>query len=378
MSGINAIFKSIRALKSTKFEYYKLDKSDYLVMDEVNSQWIIPLLPKDKSYYVLENRGKSLQVRLTIILGFVRHSLLSGSPFVGYLSAVLDEVNPEMVITYIDNSRHFYNLNRYYKNCRFLAIQNAARFDIRHMTKKEGKKIFLSEFVCFGQYEIDLYTEKQAKIGHFLPLGSLKNDYYKQYKKNDLNKKNDICFVCEPSPGWDLIEKAGFEAAVGLIATYALRFARENKKTIHFAGKRAPDTLERKQEIAWYKKYIGETANCITANNKMEYSTYQVIDSSSVSIGFISTAFTEAMNRKNKCLICNFTGYEKWDFPIEGPWFLSQSDYPSFENAMNLLLNMSNEDYVRKVKDVSDYLMKNNKSESSINYLKRYIADATK
>ena len=79
MTITNPAFKAIKALTSAKFKYHKIKKSDYLVLDEVNSQWIVPLLPKDKSYYILECRGLSLQIRLMIILRFVKHTFLKKS-----------------------------------------------------------------------------------------------------------------------------------------------------------------------------------------------------------------------------------------------------------------------------------------------------------
>ena len=74
---------------------------------------------------------------------------------------------------------------------------------------------------------------------------------------------------------------------------------------------------------------------------------------------------------------CNFTDDEKWDFPFEGPWFLKESDYPSFEKAMDYLLGITDEQFIDETGEMTDYMMHNDESESAVDFLKRYIADVT-
>jgi len=369
--------KALNALLRAKIVYSSLEQTDYVIFDAVASEWILPLIPDEKNYFVLESRGQVFYANPRVLFQSLVHLFRTGSIFTAYLAAVLDQLHPKMVVTYIDNSRHFYNLSKYYKSCRFLAIQNAARFDIRHMSNKEGGMVYLPEFACFGRYEIDLYSSIGAKIDKFLPVGSVKSSYYMEKCDARPQYLYDICLVCEPSPGWDDIEGDGFEDAHGIIATYALKFAEEHGKTIHFAGKRAPNTRHRLAEIEWYRKYIGEHAERISANNKQEFSTYHLIDASSVSLGFISTAFIEGMSRKNRCLQCNFTGDEKWDFPLDGVWFLDKSDYPSFEKAMIRLFGMTDEEFYEEGKEMINYMMAYDDQESTVTKLKRVIADAT-
>jgi surface carbohydrate biosynthesis protein len=366
--------KNIKKIFIARYKYLFSSSKDIVIFDREGHEFLLPVLPGGIKYFVLESRLEVIYLNFFIITKTIYHSIICKSLIVGYFSALLDYLKPNTVITFIDNGKMFYWVSRYYKNSTFIAIQNANRYDIRHASKEKTKDVFLPIFACFGKYEVDLYNDMGATVGQFFPIGSLKNDIYKK-NKSLKNKSNDICFVCEPSPGWDKIEGVGFEDALGTIASYALKYATEHGKSIHFSGKREENTLERHQEIEWYRRYIGDSADKITFNILKTFSTYELIDASSVSVGFISTSLVEGMSRGNRCLQCNFTEDEKWSFPIDGPWFLNKNDYLSFEKYMNYLFSITDEKFNNDAGEMINYMIHHDESETAVDFLKEYITN---
>ena len=117
--------------------------------------------------------------------------------------SLLEIINPKVVLTTIDNSYKFSDVARILdQKMTFIAIQNAARIDI-HETKYlyEKKKIpsdfteklYIPNFLCFGQYEIDQYRNYKIKIKNFFKIGSLRlANFLHHIKKNNIVPKKII------------------------------------------------------------------------------------------------------------------------------------------------------------------------------------------
>ncbi len=109
-------------------------------------------------------------------------------------------------------------------------------------------------------------------------------------------------------------------------------------------------------ECRWFQEYLGELPK-IFPNVREEYTSYSLIDSSTVSLGMHSTVLREGFGRRNRILSCNFTGNRIYDFLVDGPWALSAPDYGAFERRLVWLLEMSDEEYGRLCGDATGYLV---------------------
>ena len=357
-------------LKNIRFKYLNCKPYDYVIFDEISLLWSSKFMPTN-DFFVLESRYRIVYFNFLIIIKFFFHFFKSFSLTTSYFSAVLDYVSPHSVLTYIDNNPNFFKLSAYYNKARFVAVQNASRFEIRF--EQKAHNIFLDHFFCFGQFEIDLYHSKEARVNNYYPIGSLRNHLYRTSSFRPSRKAYDICVVCEPSPGWDDIEGLGFEDSLGSIAKFALKYALSNGKTICFAGKRSPNSMERIAELNWYQKYIGDEAKNIKENIKEHFSTYQLIDSSDVSIGFISTALLEGMSRGNRCLQCNYTGNVKWDFHYSGPWFTSEYTYEDFAKCVDYLFSLNDSEFNALSKKCINYFIEDLPSDVAIKKVKEFV-----
>ena len=341
-----------------------------VIFEATNSDYLLPLCGNAPTM-VLDVSAKVVHLSWALIAGTSLQAMRGHGLKAAYFATLLRLIGPSIVVTFIDNSDLFHLVARLNSGrMRFLAIQNAARYDVVELTTEAAKKVFLPEFACFGEYERDLYSAKGAQVGSFYPIGSLRESYFRRYWKsqgNDLVSTSydyDLCVVAEASPGWDK-NYPGSEDAIGNIAAYAVRYAKEHGLRLIIAGKRdvAPgmeraNIHHRDAEVSWYEKYIG-TETRITPRVRDQFSTYGLISRSRLSLALMSTALREAANRGCRVLFCNYSKDPRWDYCVDGVWSLTQDGYDAFAKRVTHLLSMPDDEYRTQSADMAAYVMNN-------------------
>ncbi len=352
-----------------------------------NKDYLIPLCGSAKTFVLDVESNRTLQLSWGLLKDFIRLLLQTHALDVAYFGALLRRLSPAIVITLIDNSELFYEVaSANHRQMRFLAIQNGARIDVVEKSFAEAQKIFIPEFACFGEYERDLYTAKGARVGRFIPMGSLRESYFRQYwqttaKSTDAGGYDyDMCIVAEASPGWDRMYP-GSEDAIGNIAKYAVRLANEKGLRLVIAGKRdiSPGEAraqihQRDTEVAWYKKYSGD--HPVTPRVRDQYSTYGLTVRSRLTLALMSTVLRETASRGGRVLFCNFSGDSRWDFCVDGIWGLNEDSYEAFAERVMMLLSMSDDAYVAESAKMTRYIMGDDTQQPTYETLKKLIADA--
>lgn len=341
-----------------------------VIFDASNSDYLLPLCGNLPTM-VLDVPAKVVHLGGALIAGAALLAVRGHGLQASYFAMLLRLLKPSIVITFVDNSDLFHRVARLNSGrMRFLAIQNAARYDVVELAPEAARKIFIPEFACFGDYERDLYTAKGAQVASFYPIGSLRESYYRSYWKSQGTHFEsapydyDLCVIAEASPGWDK-KYPGSEDAIGKVAAYAVRYAKEHGLRLVIAGKRdmAPDTERAKihhrdTEVSWYEKYIG-TETPITPRVRDQFTTYGLISRSRLSLALMSTALREGTSRRCKVLYCNFSGDSRWDFCVNGIWSLTQDSYEEFSERVDYLLAMPFEEYRAQSQEMSTYVMNN-------------------
>lgn len=367
---VQRLYRFSKWFQHVEFHWSNPRRVDAVIFEDTNSDYLLPLcgdLPKS----VLDVPAKALHLNLHIIAGTLLLVTRGHGVQASYFAMLLRIMGPSIVITFIDNSDLFYNVARInHGKMRFLAIQNAARVDIVELKEEAARKIFLPEFACFGEYERDLYITKGAHVGKFYPIGSLRESYFRRYwqsQGNDLAYRKpeyDLCVVAEASPGWNQIYP-GSEEAIGKIAAYAARYAKERGLRLVIAGKRdAVPAVERAAihqrdaELEWYEKYIG-TETPIIPRVRDEFTTYGLISRSQLSLALMSTTLREAASRGCKVLFCNYSKDTRWDFCVDGIWSLAEDGYEVFAERVTYLLSLDEEEYRTQSSSMAQYVMNN-------------------
>ncbi len=372
-------------LRTVRFEREDSSKVDVVIFDLTNIDYLIPLCG-DFKFFPLDVSGKVIPISLGIIKRMAQLLLKGSNIETAYYLALVQRLQPFIVMTFIDNSALFHNMAKYgHRACRFLAIQNASRFDVLELTSKRAKNIYIPEFACFGEHEKDMYTQKGIRVDKFYPVGSLRESYYRRYRDAHYKERQngydfDICVVAEASPGWDK-SYPGFEDAIGKIAQYAVRLAREKGLRLVIAGKR--DVLPHQEresvhsvdaENVWYQKYIG-TETPITPRIRDKFSTFDLTFRSRISLAMVSTCLSEAASRGNRILFCNFSGNPLWNFCVDGIWSLKEDGYEVFSERVMEILALSDEEYKNKSSKMAHYVMNNSDQAPTYAFLEKLIAE---
>ena len=122
----------------------------------------------------------------------------NGNLWTSYLIAIIKIVSPKVIITFTDNNIKFFEIAKILQDkIDFFAIQNGARYDLNRnihsfnvglSNNNINQKYFIPNFFCFGDYEVQDYTEKNITIGKFYPVGSLRLANYLKEKGDEVLK----------------------------------------------------------------------------------------------------------------------------------------------------------------------------------------------
>lgn len=370
-----------------KVRFFSPSRYRFVIFEKVGADYLMPLLAGERTF-VLHFPPETIHITPSIVCNTFRYLLRGFNPITSYLRALITQIDPEIVLTFIDNSARFGNLAYSdYSARRYLAIQNGARYDLLENDARENF-FFHSEFACFGKNEEILHRQAHNTVIKFYFVGSLREAYYRRYQKEKKRsilpqkKQYDICVVGEASPGWD--EKyPGMELGIGRIAQFAVRLAEEYDLKIVIAGKRDVNPSEVRVashsagvESQWYQHYISDKVE-VTPRIKNEYSTYRLISDSSISIGCVSTALYEGASRGSRVLFCNFTGHSIWDFPGGGINALSvnceDEMYEKFRERVLMILEMEEDRYRDTVKKSIGLIIKSSYQPDAITKLENII-----
>jgi len=377
-----------------KINFSNPQSKDLLVFD-CDSIFDLKYILLNYNYFVLQVRKEkiyNIYISFQIIAKIFKN--YRGNFMSAYLMSLVEIVKPKVIITTIDNSLKFFEICKiFHKKIYFLAIQNASRYDIKlndYLYKNRlvnydlNKKYFLSNFFCFGRYEIDLYKKYKVQIKNFIPTGSLRLANFLEFiKKNKIKiKKNfyDICLISESCSGRDnYLSNPNMEKGFATVAKYTIMFCIKYNLKFVFASKRLKDSKSHAEEFNFFKIYLNENEFKYLLKNKIDrnmekFSSYKAMFESKITVGTSSTMLRENLCAEGKILSCNLTKSNLWDFPISGLCAINNCSYEEFEKRLLKIYFMSNNKYKLTIKNKKNYLMNYNKKVSTIKNIKKCIS----
>ncbi|MDB9760444.1 hypothetical protein OAB59_00550 [Pelagibacteraceae bacterium] len=346
-------------------ELIVIDGEVFHFLEEVASKY---------NYKVLETRTlriKEIYINLNIIKYVLKNFFKTLK--ISYLAAVIEEIKPRIIITFIDNSTYFSELaKKLYKKYTFIAVQNACRIDILEneyyfkkdiIKKNPNTDFFIPNFFCLGQNDIDSYKKLSIKVDHFFIIGSLRINKLIKKIKIKRDKKYDICFISNTTwTGEKVGKEKSFETGYTDLLLHTIKFCIEKNTKFIFCLK-AHDGIESQyKELNYLKKILTEKyfnylkENC-TLNDFEENSTYKNVLQSDVIIGKTSTILGESLALKKKIFVCNFSNLQFLDFPIQGICALKENEYRIFEKNLKKILEINFEQYLTLIENSKNYLV---------------------
>jgi surface carbohydrate biosynthesis protein len=372
-------------LKIGKFSFTcsQIDKSNVVVFDREGSEVLGKFVLRDIPHFVLCSRQELIYFNPRVVIFFLKnvlrlyHDPLSlGTLHRIYLLSCIEILAPKIILTFIDNSYDFQWIARHYSNGKCYAVQNGMRLSI-NLTKwlpaapHPASKIYLPNFLCFGNFEKDMYRYYGHEIDRFHPVGSLRGGYYlNRLRSRRINQRFDICLISEWDPGLQdnpIFPEIG--QSIVISDNYVSRYAKMYDVKICIAT-RSPDG----REIEYFSQIFGERA-VIIKNDRETMSTYRAIDESNVSVTAFSTAGVEAFGWGKKILFCNFTGHKDYALPVPDICSIDKPDFETFCAKINFLLSIDPSKFMASAGKSARYMMNYNEAVPAHLYLQRIVHD---
>ena len=380
-----------------KFFFKDPKHVEFVIFDSENVTAIKKILP-NKDYIVIPTRIRhiseiyiSKKIIFFILKNFSKRSLKQN-----YLTALIKEIVPKIVITNIFDSEDFHTISKELHNkIKFIAIQTYApsMFDI--MFSEKGKKnFFIPKLFCYSEYDKIFYKKRNVNIQNFEPVGSIRSSLSYEYAKSQKIKINpnkyDICLISEPLDGtltgdWGHVKN--LYESTGLVAEFTHRLCKKHNLNIVFAGKGYKGDKGIDRQIHFYKHYLKNydfKISLVPPYKKEEtdfnYASYINIMESKLVIAVFSTMLREAISFEKKILFFNTTGHPDVEFPgsnIEFPQdsicILKEPSYEVFEERVLKILSITNEEYYKQLGKEKSFIM--NPTVETANIMRKKIKE---
>ena len=370
-------------MRKIKILFFLLIKAKYVFKEPVNTSIIIldPIYSpelvkvlKQFNPFLLCNRIEQIKkiylskkIFFFLIKNFFKRSLK-----INYLLAIINIINPKILITAHDTSKDFHILSKIiYKKICCISLQQGMRFlpdnknfRLTDTPKKEIKNYFIPEFFVFSNSDKLFFSNLKTKVINYHIVGSLRAQSALNYFKQKNIKKSILYDFC-------LISSPVYFSPTGYIAKYLHDFCKENNFSYVIAAR---TDLKDGNEMKYYRKFTGDRNINIIRNINNEYTSYRLVLQSKVVVGQLSTLLKEALSYNKKILtingfIHNFANKNlltlKKKNNCKNIWQPKTNAYSNFKSFVMKIHNMSNIEYSKKFKN-RDYLMKRNQDTNNI------------
>lgn len=261
-----------------------------------------------------------------------------------------------------------------------LCVQHGMRQleEKKSIVTRESNVVFLSwgelqrEDYLYGRTPRLPNSSHDRKPQSVVPIGSLRDSMYRatQYMPNV--NTDQICVVSQfkglSGVGLALPEQR--QRNIEMLLDYTRRFAIEQGCSIAIAlyAKR-PE--KQRIEVEWYRSLFGDL--CTFNDPNTEFATYRLADESAIALGVHTSVLWEQFGRGKKILACNFTGETIFQFPVDGPWYLTETTYDAFRDRLAMLRSLSVSEFEALVGDKGKHVIAYDRDNPTHLAISRYI-----
>ena len=352
-------------MKKFRFSIGAPAVAEVLIYDHEGSETLARVLDPTTAYTILDVRHviylfPSLFVRIIQLIWTYRHKpeyWEKARLRILYEFVLIQTVNPRVVICLSENNLRFGLLSRLYLDAEFIGVQNGYRQSEILQTARYN---YLQNAYCFGNQVVDNYKLAGSGIKNYFVLGSLVDGLYRATNQNCDDKEYDICLISQYRYNRFYKEVFELKAITDLLLEYLQRYCMENNRRLCIASNSKANVFLKEKQYYDARIYTNDVD--IVPNDRSNYSTYQTIDKSELSICINSTAGIEALGRKRKILFCNFSLNPCFDIQgkyRDGIWSLRDPTvtYESFSDRICCLLDMKKAAWNNQVREFVEYFI---------------------
>lgn len=339
-------------------------KVDVLIVDDASREWIEYCIPASKTFSTLPLRNVVPWIMTPqFLLKGVSRFLQKQGFGMSILCAIIDILEPKVLITYTDNGGLMGKLKSVYPEKLVISVQNGTRCQHPITGWVVGSKI--SVLYGFGDYEKALLDRRGVSVDEYIPAGSLKHGIYRSlHGQKKGKKKRDICFISAYRPNFS----DNPVSAIRLFGKYHKSFfsalvkvCEDNELTLTVAFK-----TNELSEFEYYKSLDVNGSAKFIANDKKELSSYIAAEDSRVMVALLSSLAFELFGSGEKVLFGSSAqkdlidefglsmNFEKMPEMV----LLDSFDSDSVYTKLIALLEMDVDKYLDSTENARSYYMK--------------------
>lgn len=375
--------KKIKSFLKLRFSLALPTKSKIAILDSPGSNLIKKTLNR-KNIPVIATRGVKINIILLFFSLFSNLNLKLGQK---YIIFYIKYLKPKIIISHIDNNKFFFSLKNIFPDIIFIFIQNGLSLasQEKNIFKKKNVSWKANYFFCYSKNFNKIYANfLNSKI---ITIGSFKNNLIKKLKKNN---ENNLVFISQFIFG---NQQKDFYKVEKILLPILYKFCLTNKLNLVIAGrcykKHEINTEKKFYEKVLFKKKTVNKKNFIFKKLKSETSSYNLIDSSKLTVFVDSALGYQSLARGNKTLVCsarsNYIKNNKLKFgwpkyvKNEGPFWINKINAKKINLKLKKLNKMSKYQWrINYRKLINNLIYTDNGNKKFKNLISKLIKDANK
>ena len=348
--------------KRLKFSISK--HSDFIIFDEAHSQYLLKIINKRHSVYIIKQRPPYYFINFSLIGIFITSlpklslvkiynhprgilvGVFSEVRLIYYRSLIL-LIKPKAVITFIDNNVIFNELSQSLKKIPFIGIQNGLR-----LVHEKARNYHVQHLFSFGNNESSYFKNIGYEVENFYPCGSFIASQHLRNKQEPLSNKYDILIVsCWRGNIGYPIDQVDSMNSMREMDTLLSRYIKKNNIKAAVAYRNERDGVHwfvpeiGKNEEEYFHDIYGNSVDLIDVDFKSR-NIYSLINQSELIVsGFSTSVLVEAYGYQKKIMYYNFTNKDIYHSIFDYSITSNKSDYISFSKELDLLLKTSQNKY---------------------------------
>ena len=281
--------------------------------------------------------------------------------YIIYIKTEIEFIDPQIIITYNDDSSIYHELTYIINNRTFIAIQNGLREKfIRDRIKHNINHDYL---YCFGLKDREKNKSTHWLVKNLRPVGSLRVGIALS-KFNSLKKQYDICLISEYEPRKkNDPDNHHWNDHWLLVTEIMAELLRKRNYRIIVALNGHGGIKERD----YFQSIL--PSNPVFTNPNKKLDSYRAIMESDITVGFCSTLLLESLALNSKVLQIN-TAQDNSYFDFDSKFIHEYSQINQLETKIDELVSMPYDSYRKSIKNfIPEYMNidENNLPQTQIN-----------
>ncbi|MDI7182281.1 LA_1612 family putative O-antigen biosynthesis protein [Leptospira santarosai] len=341
----------------------KPKRAQVLIFDRCGSDNL--LLYLDKRYVsILDVRGESFNIYI-----FLKCLLTFRISKKYYYAYYINSVQPNVVITFIDNNWPFYSLKSMSRNITTVLVQNGWRVNIKEQFESEDSNAYKVDYMFLFNRNIGTIYSKHLE-GKIIANGSFLNNYH---SASNNNKAKSVLFISQYRPKNNSeafffvnnrpILYEDFYLAEKFLLTKLSSYCAQNDFRLEIGASNSKDI---DSQYEFFKNAVGNENFDFLIKDEMT-TAYSMVDQAQVIVGIDSTLIYESIARGNRTVFftlrSSFDSSRKFawpaDYPDSGPFWTNKMDESEVERVMDYITQVSGEEWedtrLKYTKDLMEY-----------------------